>query len=439
MNAGFDWALEALRRAFVARHPRSRAAVAEAGQWLPGGNTRSVLHYEPFPLVIAQGAGAEVTDLDGHRYLDCVGEFSAGLYGHSEPAIHAAIRQALEQGLVLGGPNLHEARLARALCQRFPAIERVRFCNSGTEANLLAASAARAVTGRERILVFDGAYHGGVMSFAGGGNPMNVPHAWLVAPYNDIEATRGLIREHARELAAVFIEPVLGAAGNIPGEADFLHMLRGETRDCGALLVFDEVKTSRCGAAGIQGRLRIDPDLTTLGKYLGGGLPLGGFGGRAELMARFDPRAADGLKHAGTFNNNVCSMAAGVAGLTEVYTPARAEAFWRDSEAFRQDLAARLEAAGVPLRLTGSGSMFSLHLGARAPRCAAEVSAATRRMRTLLHLYALQQGVALTARGDIFLSLPMAAAQREQLAQVLLGFVREYRTLLLSLAPPTET
>jgi glutamate-1-semialdehyde 2,1-aminomutase len=177
---------------------------------------------------------------------------------------------------------------------------------------------ALAVIQRTKILVFREAYHGGVLVFTGGGSPINVPFDYVLADFNEVESTAALIRQHGHDLAAVIVEPILGAGGNIPGTAEFLSMLRTETERVGALLVFDEVKTSRCGAGGMQGLTGIRPDLTTLGKYLGGGLSTGAFGGRKEIMARYDHRAEKAFKHAGTFNNNICSMMAVYAALTKV-------------------------------------------------------------------------------------------------------------------------
>src|SRR5690606_1602159 len=212
-----------------------------------------------------------LTDIDGNAYIDCAGEFSAGLYGHSDPAIMAALHAALDKGLVLSGPNTAESELAELLCRRFPSLERVRFCNSGTEANLFALLTAINATGRRRVLVFEDAYHGGVLTFAGGRSSMNVPFDFVTMPFNDIEATRACLKAHGTDLAAILVEPLLGAAGNIPAEAAFLAMLREEATRCGAVLIFDEVKTSRLGRAGLQGHYGVVPDMTSLGKYLGAG------------------------------------------------------------------------------------------------------------------------------------------------------------------------
>ena len=306
-------AIEDARSRYASANPLSQAADASAARYLPGGNTRTVLHYEPFPLTMVRGEGAELTDLDGHRYVDMVGEYSAALFGHSDEIIKAAIHEALDSGVAMGAPTAYERELAGLLCERFPSLEQVRFCNTGTEANIMALTTARVVTGRNKLLAFNDAYHGGVIKFLGGRCKLNVPFEFVLADYNDIEGTAELILSEGKELAAVIIEPILGAGGNIQGNREFLHMLRRMTKEIGALLIFDEVKTARLGPAGVQGMLGINPDLTTLGKFIGGGLPTGAFGGSSEVMAHFNPRRDGNLAHAGTFNNNVCSMAAGCA------------------------------------------------------------------------------------------------------------------------------
>ena len=242
----------------------------------------------------------------------------------------------------------------------------MRFTNSGTEANLLAISVARIFTKRKTVLVFDGAYHGAVFGFAGGGSPINAPFDYVLAPYNDIGATRALIAAHADDLALVILEPMIGSGGCIPARHDFLRMLRDETTRVGALLVFDEVMTSRLAPGGLQSVAGVKPDLTTLGKYIGGGMSFGAFGGRGDVMDLFDPRRPNALPHAGTFNNNVLTMSAGLAGLTQVYTPDAARALNARGEALRSRLNALCEAAGAPLQFTGIGSMLAVHTHARA-------------------------------------------------------------------------
>ena len=250
-----------------------------------------------------------------------------------------------------------EARLARLIVERFPSLDLVRFTNSGTEANLMAVATAIAATGRPKVLVFDGAYHGGILYFGGGGIPINAPHQWVLGQYNDAAGAAALARAHAGELACILVEPMLGSGGCIPGEPGFLQALRDVATETGAMLIFDEVMTSRMSAGGQQARLGITPDLTTLGKYIGGGMSFGAFGGRRDIMDRYDPRRADALPHAGTFNNNVLTMAAGVAGLTELFTPAAADALFARGEALRT----RLNALSPAMQWTGLGSLLTAH------------------------------------------------------------------------------
>src|SRR5436305_8160686 len=212
---------EALRH-YVECNPESCRLHEERARFMPGGNTRSVIHVDPFPLTVVRGEGARILDADGHEYTDFLGEYTAGLYGHSHPVIVEAIRAALADGIVLGAPNRYETALAEAVCARFPSVDLVRFCNSGTEANLLALSLSRAVTGCSGVLVFAGAYHGGILLFGHGVSPLNPPFEWIVGEYNDIDGAARLVAVHARELAAVIEEPRQGAAGAIPGHRRFL-------------------------------------------------------------------------------------------------------------------------------------------------------------------------------------------------------------------------
>jgi glutamate-1-semialdehyde 2,1-aminomutase len=423
-------AIEKVRARYAAANPLSMEADRGAEQYLPGGNTRTVLHFDPFPLTMVAGEGAELNDLDGHRYVDFVGEFSAGLFGHSEEAIKSAVRCALDEGVVMGAPTVHERKLAELLCTRFPGIDQVRFCNSGTEANIWALTTARQLTGRKKIIVFRGAYHGGVIKFPNGHSDMNIPFDYVLADFNDTEGTEALIGAVGGELAAVIVEPILGAGGNIPGDRAFMEMLRGTTREAGALLIFDEVKTSRIGPAGLQGMLGIKPDMTTLGKFIGGGLPIGVFGGSAEIMAHFNPKHPDHWNHAGTFNNDICSMAAGCAAMGKVYTPQRAQEFLEWSEAFRLSLNELFVARDVPMYANGMGSIIALHFSAKPTKRTSDISAGCRAMRPLLHLEMLLEGVLICSRGDFFLSLPMTEEHLSRARDALEKFIDRYRPLI---------
>jgi glutamate-1-semialdehyde 2,1-aminomutase len=424
-------AIEDARARYVAANPASMTADIEAERVMPGGNTRSVLHFDPFPLTMARGEGAEVIDLDGHRYVDFVGEYSAGLFGHSDPIIKTAILEALDTGVAMGAPTEYERRLAAMLCDRFPALEQIRFCNSGTEANIMALTTAREITGRSKFLAFNGAYHGGVINFPNGGSILNAPFDFELADFNDIEATAGLIRRQGSELAAVIVEPILGAGGNIPGKREFLEMLRDLTAEVGALLIFDEVKTARIGPHGTQGILGIVPDLVSLGKFIGGGLPTGAFGGKAEYMAHYNPKLPGSWNHAGTFNNNICSMAAGCAALGEVYTAERAAEFFDQSEAFRLSLNEMFAAHDVPMYANGMGSIIAIHFSSAPTRRTSDISAGCQSLRPLLHMEMLLQGVAICKRGDFFVSLPMTEAHFSHARLALEKFIARHKQLIL--------
>jgi len=297
--------------------------------------------------------------------------------------IKAAVIEALETGTVMASPTPAEVRLAEAVKTRFPSMEYLRFCNSGTEANLMAIVTAMAFTGRRKILVFREAYHGGVLAFPTDGRQTNVPFDYVLADYNQVDETVAAIHSCAADLAAVIVEPILGAGGNIPGTPEFLAALRAECNRSGAVLIFDEVKTSRCGAGGIQGMLGIVPDMTTLGKYIGGGLPTGAFGGRSDIMAQFDPHGTHPIKHSGTFNNNQCSMMAGHAALTKVFTAARAEEFARVCERERQSIDAELSAKDAPMRLTGQGSLWTIHFSRHPIRTPKDISPVSKKIGQL--------------------------------------------------------
>jgi glutamate-1-semialdehyde 2,1-aminomutase len=426
-NTSLEGELAAARERFVAGNPESLARHVEATAVMPGGNTRTVLFHTPFPLTMARGAGCRLWDADGHGYVDLLGEFTAGLYGHSHPVIRAAVDEALDGGWNLGGHGAMEARLARLLCQRFASLELVRFTNSGTEANLMALATALAVTGRREVMVFEGGYHGGVLYFGGGGVPVNVPHDWVLARYNDVDGTRARIRAHARALGAILVEPMLGSGGCIPADRAFLAMLREEATAAGAVLIFDEVMTSRMSAGGDQARIGITPDMTTLGKYLGGGMSFGAFGGRRGLMEHYDPRRQGALPHAGTFNNNVLSMAAGVAGLTQVFTAAAAEALFARGEALRDALNA--QSRGLPMQWTGLGSLMTVHFQ-RGAIAAPQDLRGRDALRELFFLDMLEAGFYLARRGMISLSLEIGTAEVEGFLGAVKHFIDQRGHLL---------
>jgi len=425
-NIDLDAAIEASRAQLATAHALSLARHREAATSLPGGNTRAVLFYHPFPLTFTGGQGCRVSTLDGVELIDMVSEYSAGLYGHSDATIAAAFKTAIDGGVALGAPNTVEADYAAELVKCFPGYERVRFCNSGTEANIMALSTARALTGRKKIIAMAEGYHGGVLTFAHGGSPLNLPFPFSFATYNDIEGTRALIRDLADDLAAVILEPMMGAGGCIPAEPAFLAMIREETAAAGALMILDEVMTSRLHYRGLHGALGVTPDLLTMGKYLGGGASFGCFGGRADILDRFDPSRAGAFSHGGTFNNNILSMTAGMAGFTRVRTEEAVDKMNALGDRLREGITATFRHRGVVGCATGRGSLMNIHVIAEPPTTPAMLDAIDTRCLDLLHVEMLLRGFYIAPRGMIALSLPYGEAEADAFLAALDDFLAVY-------------
>ncbi len=417
-----DAAVAEARLRYADANPTSAEWDARARAVLPGGNTRSVLHFDPFPFRVARADGKFLHDVDGHEYVDLLGNYTAGLLGHSPAPVLAAARAALDGGWALGSVHPDEVRLAELLTSRFDSIEQIRFTNSGTEANLMALAAATTHTGRSKVIVFRHGYHGGVITFGSDVSAVNVPHDWVLCDYNDTNEVTAAFDEHAGQIAAVLVEPMQGSAGCIPGDSAFLVALRDACDEHGAVLIFDEVMTSRFSPGGAQARLGITPDLTTLGKYLGGGLTFGAFGGSSAVMRHFDPAQGGTLGHAGTFNNNVATMAAGVAALEQLLTPDALAANHARGEQLRERLNATFAALGVERCVSGVGSLMNVH-GTRGPVTSAhDLVGADDRLKELFFFHCLEAGWYLARRGFIALSLEIADDDVDRFIEVVERF-----------------
>jgi glutamate-1-semialdehyde 2,1-aminomutase len=405
-----DAAIVAARQHYAAARPESRAWAQRAGAVFPGGTTRSSLDVDPFPIRVDRAAGALLWDVDGHEYVDLLGDFTAGLLGHNPAPVLAAASRAMDGGWAFGAVHGDEVRLAELIVARFPSIDQVRFTNSGTEANLMALALATHHVGRRRIVVFEHGYHGGMVAFGPQPWPVNVPHEWMLLPYNDADAAAAAFTRHGEEIAAVLVEPMQGAAGCFPGDPAFLRSLRRHCDGHGALLIFDEVMTSRLAPGGAQEALGVIPDVTTLGKYLAGGMTFGAFGGRSDVMSHFDPARGGTLSHAGTFNNNVATMAAGLATLTEVLTPDVLAATNARGDRLRVALNDTFARRGVPMCATGIGSLLNVHGTAGTVRSSADLVSADDRWKQLLYFAALDAGYHMARRGFIALSIEVTDA-----------------------------
>ncbi|CAG8982338.1 hypothetical protein HYALB_00005340 [Hymenoscyphus albidus] len=426
--------LATVQSKYTLSHPKSLEAHKEACNNLPGGNTRTVLHQSPFPITFVKGQGCELTSLDGHVYVDFLGEYSAGIYGHSNKEIASAVTEAMKDGWNFGGPNSYERELARKVTKRFSpsGLEVVRFTNSGTEANTMALAAAKVATGRSQILAFKNGYHGGTIYFPTSQHTANVnlPHSFVLAPYNDIPATREIIAQIPKgSLAAIIVEPLQGSGGSIPGTKEFLLYLNRTAHQLGALFIVDEVMTSRLSYHGLSHSLGLTPDLVTLGKWVAGGMTFGAFGGRREggIMSLFDPRN-NILSHSGTFNNNIITMAAGCVGM-DIYNEEQLQRLNKLGETLKSSVTSTLEKHGITVTegakpkmyVTGLGSMLGIHFS----------GAQEKMLGTLFWHHMLECGIYFAARGYIALNIELDTRHIEKFVEGVESFIGSYKGCLV--------
>ena len=411
---------------------RSAQLYRRAQRVLPGGNSRLTVAMSPYPVYARQGAGFRLLDEDGVERIDFYNNATALIHGHAHPAIVEAVTAQVARGSAFAHPTEAEIALAELLCARVPGFEQVRFCNSGTEAVMNAIKAARAFTGRPRIAKCEGVYHGSYdpvevsldsppsawdapdpvpVAYARG-TPPGVLESVVVLPFNDAQRSRALLEAAAGELAAVVIDLLPSRLGMEPASPEFLGVLREVTQRHGIVLIFDEVISFRAGPTGLQGVLGMQPDLTTLGKIIGGGFPVGAVAGRRDIMAMFDAGAGKApLPHAGTYTGNPVTMVAGRAAM-ELLTP---EAFAHINaldDQTRTLLQAALRETGTPGVAAGVGSLFMLRLGDATPGYRAQYPMPERQARKLaLARHLLDHGIAMNAALMGAISTPMTPAE----------------------------
>lgn len=355
---------------------RSQALYAEAIRYIPGGVNSPVRAFKAVggqPIFISRGKGSRTFDVDGNEYIDYVASWGPLILGHADPGIVAAVSQAAQHGTSFGAPTELEVELARMVVEAVPSIDMVRFVNSGTEATMSALRLARGYTGRDKVIKFEGGYHGhadmllakagsGVLTLGmpdSPGVPASAAQNTLTAPFNNLSAVEALLKENPGEVAAVILEPVAGNMGVVPPQPGFLQGLREATRSAGALLIFDEVITGfRVAYGGAQTLYGVEPDLTCLGKVIGGGLPVGAYGGRGEIMEMMSPVGP--VYQAGTLSGNPLAMTAGIMMLQALREPGRYDLLERRAARLGNGLLAAAREAGVPASANRVGSMMTL-------------------------------------------------------------------------------
>ncbi|MBV9169158.1 MAG: aspartate aminotransferase family protein, partial [Chloroflexi bacterium] len=347
---------------YIEKNPRSRAHFERAVGRLAGGTTRTTVFFDPYPPVMVRGEGCWTEDLDGNRRVDFLANYTSLILGHAHPAVNQAVVEQVGRGSAFAAPTANELHLAELISERVPSVERLRFANSGTEATMFAIRLARGFTRRDKVLIFEGGYHG-THDYAASRTSVGIPDVVrstvVSAPYNDLEAVARVVRETGDDLAAVLVEPYMGAVG-LPATREFMRGLRELTRTNRTLLVMDEVISLRLSRGGAQEIYGVVPDLTTMGKIIGGGYPVAAFGGRADIMSQLDPRAnGPAIPHGGTFNGNPVGTAAGIATL-ELLTPEVYERLNSLGERARSRLTAVFDKLGVPAQVTGMGSLFNI-------------------------------------------------------------------------------
>ena len=428
--------------------PTSYEYFLEGRKYLPGADSRSPLFYPPYPVILEEGRGCWLFDVDSNKLLDFTGNHTSLILGYKHPRVLDAVRRQLEKGTAFPGVTVPQVRLARLLCERVPSFEQVRFTNSGTEATMNAIRAARAFTGRHKIAKIEGGYNGSwddvmVSTHPSGEQsgdvlrPVAAPASLglipdsianvLVLPFNEVEAAARLLEQQGKHLAAVIVEPVLGSAGMIPAEQGYLDMLREVTEQLGILLVFDEVVSFRIAYGGAQEYYGISPDLTCLGKAVGGGFPLGVFGGRSDIMAMFDPsRSRPQIPHPGSYNANPISLVAGATTL-ELFTDEVVQILNLRGETLRRQIRMAFEDAGVPAQVTGFGSLFAIHLTSQLVKSCRDTMRADANLRHRIFLSLFKEGVLIDPRGVGCISAAIGEAEIDR-------FVDALRTVLRTLA-----
>jgi glutamate-1-semialdehyde 2,1-aminomutase len=360
------------------RTPISKKHFEEAQKWLPGGGTRNVAHFFPYPFFVTKGKGCYLFDFDGNEYIDCLNSMTVNIHGHAHPKIVEAMQKQASEGTAHAAPMEIQHQLAKIICERTPSIELMRFCNSGTEATMFAIRAARKYTGKNAIIKTEGGYHGShdyvevnitpnltaaemPIATTEKGVPDTILKDVYIVPFNDLSAAEEVMKKHHKKIAAMILEPVMGSGGGVIATKDYLQGLRELTKKYNILLIFDEVITFRVSTGGMQKFYDVIPDLTALGKTIGGGLPVGAFGGKHEIIDQFNPTKKEFITHSGTFSGNAMTMIAGKTAM-ELYDEKEVERLGKLGDRLRKGLGNVLDELNIEGQISGLQSLAYVYL-----------------------------------------------------------------------------
>jgi glutamate-1-semialdehyde 2,1-aminomutase len=395
--------------AYIKRTKKSKAVLEKAKRYMPGGDTRSSIWFDPYPFWIDKAEGCRFTDVDGNEYIDMHNCYTTMILGHANPKVVAAVRKQCARGTALGELVPTVVRWSELVCDMVPTIDKIRFTNSGSEAVMMAIRVARAITGKDLLLKTDGCYHGSydpiIFPSNSGGIPKSAQKDSIIVPFNDKKAAEKAIIENKDKLAAVIVEGAMGAAGMIPPRDGYLQHLRKVTKANGVLFILDEVISLRLAWGGVAAMVGVKPDLTTMAKIIGGGYPVGAFGGEEDIMQQLSPSIKKVI-HSGTLNANPITATAGVATMEQLNAKV-IEYINKLGESFADGVRAVFKKVNVKGQVTGIGSLQNVHFS---DKLVMNGLTARESDKDLLHLYylaMLERGIFTPARGLYVMSTPM--------------------------------
>ena len=433
--------------------PLSESLAKKAKDVFPGGDTRASAHYSPYPLTMSEASGCLLKDADGNEILDFMNNFTSLIHGHSHPQIVESVRKQISLGSAYAAPSQNQIELAEIIIERVPSVEQMRFTSSGTEATTMAIRCARAATGRQKIMKMEGGYHGSyemaevslVPMPKERGNleepnslpvdksfPDSVLEDTVICPYNQPDMAKALIKKHSSELAAIIVEPVLGSMGMIPATKEFLLTLRDSTSANGIILIFDEVISLRINQGGAQSLFGVIPDITCMGKIIGGGLPIGAVGGKRELMQLFSPETANPVMHASTFSGNALTMSAGLPAM-KAFDDKECNRINDLAEKLREGFNQAFSQARILGNASGIGSLTNIHFANKQLNDSRDFMDGLFRSKhigNLLHLTMLRNGVMSASRLMFCTSTAMTETEIENAVTSLHESLAELRPFI---------